>query len=516
MPDRQIQPAVLVVLDGWGLRAEREDNAIALADTPAMDRLGALYPHSQLITCGEAVGLPDGQMGNSEVGHMNMGAGRIVYQELTRISKAIRDGDFFANPVLCEAVDAAVRRDTTLHLLGLVSDGGVHSHLSHLEALVRLARDRGARRIAIHALLDGRDVPPRSALEYLAQLEATLQELGVGAIASVAGRYYTMDRDKRWDRVARGYAALVDGDGLSAATAREAVEAAYARDENDEFVQPTVIRHGDGTPRAVIADGDSVLVFNFRPDRAREITRALSDPAFDGFARSRRPDAAIATLTMYDATLAVPVAYPPQLLDHTIGEVVGELGLAQLRIAETEKYAHVTYFFSGGIEAPWPHEDRCLIPSPHVATYDLQPEMSAPEVGAEVVRRIRSQRYALTVCNFANADMVGHTGLMAPTLKAIETVDRPVGDIVRACEETGAVLLLTADHGNAEMMRDPLTGEPHTAHTLNPVPLHLIPPRGVRTALRPGRLADVAPTLLALMGLERHPNMTGESLLAAE
>ncbi len=514
MADRPIHPAVLVVLDGWGLRAEREDNAIALAHTPAMDRLAALYPMSQLVTCGEAVGLPDGQMGNSEVGHMNMGAGRIVYQELTRISKAIRDGDFFTNPVLCEAVDVAVRGGGTLHLLGLVSDGGVHSHLDHLEALVRLARDRGARRIAIHALLDGRDVPPRSALGYLERLEAALASCGTGEIASVAGRYYTMDRDKRWERVQRGWAVLVDGEGASASSARDAVEAAYARDENDEFVQPTVIRRTDGTPRAPIADGDSVLVFNFRPDRAREITRALTDAAFDGFARPRRPRVHVATLTMYDATLDVPVAYPPQLLDHTIGEIVGGLGLAQLRIAETEKYAHVTYFFSGGIEQPWPQEDRCLIPSPKVATYDLQPEMSAPEVGAEVVQRIRGGRYALTVCNFANADMVGHTGMMEPTLKAIEAVDRAVGEIVRAVEETGAVLLLTADHGNAEMMRDPLTGEPHTAHTLNPVPLHLIPPRGLQCGLAAGRLADVSPTLLALMGIPPHPRMTGTSLLA--
>jgi 2,3-bisphosphoglycerate-independent phosphoglycerate mutase len=508
-----VRPAVLVVLDGWGLRAEREANAIALARTPAMDRLGALYPHASLLTSGEAVGLPAGQMGNSEVGHMNMGAGRIVYQELTRITKAIRDGDFVTNRVLTEVVDHAARNaDATLHLLGLLSDGGVHSHIAHLDALLRLARDRGARRVAVHAILDGRDVPPRSALEYVRAIEHTMSELGVGEIATVAGRYYTMDRDKRWDRLRRGYDALVLARGESAASAEAAVRAAYARDENDEFVLPTVVRHSDGHPRARIEDGDQVFVFNFRPDRAREITRALSDPEFAGFPRERFPHAAVASMTMYDATLNVPVAFPPQFLDHTIGELVAERALAQLRIAETEKYAHVTYFFSGGVETPFAGEDRRLIPSPHVATYDLQPEMSAPELAEEVVARIRSQTYALVVCNFANADMVGHTGILPAAIAAIESVDHAVGRIVSAVEETGAVLVVTADHGNAELMVDPETGEPHTAHTTNPVPIHLLP-AGRSARIRTGRLADVAPTLLDLMGIPQHPHMTGESLL---
>ncbi len=504
-----IRPAILVVLDGWGVRAERENNAIALAETPAMDRLAAVYPAATLLTSGEAVGLPEGQMGNSEVGHMNMGAGRIVYQELTRISKAIRDGDFFTNPVLTRITSAAARDDAhTLHFLGLVSDGGVHSHIAHLAALVQLAREQGVQRLAVHAILDGRDVPPRSALAYTASLERTLADHGLGVIATVAGRYYTMDRDARWDRVQKGYDAMVAGVGESASSAEEAVRAAYARGENDEFVRPTVVRR-----EGCIADGDRVVLFNFRPDRAREITRALTDPAFDGFPRSQAPRIDVATLTMYDATLTPPVAYPPQFLDHTIGEIVAGGGLAQLRIAETEKYAHVTYFFSGGVEAPWANEDRCLIPSPRVATYDLQPEMSAPAVADEVVQRIRSGAYALVVCNFANADMVGHTGFLPATIRAIETVDRAVGMIVQAAEDTGASLLVTADHGNAEMMVDPETGEPHTAHTTNPVPLHVYAPGVLDARVRSGRLADVSPTLLDLMAIAPHPNMTGESLL---
>jgi 2,3-bisphosphoglycerate-independent phosphoglycerate mutase len=503
-----VRPAILVVLDGWGLRTERENNAIALADTPAMDRLGALHPHATLLTSGEAVGLPDGQMGNSEVGHMNMGAGRIVYQELTRISKAIRDGDFFTNDVLLRIVNGAAEDPShTLHLLGLLSDGGVHSHIEHLVALVRLARERGVRRLAVHAILDGRDVPPRSALEYIAILERALAEEGLGEIATVAGRYYTMDRDARWDRVRKGYDAMVACTGESAASAEAAVRTAYERGENDEFVLPTVVRNRP------ITDGDRVVMFNFRPDRAREITRALTDPAFDGFPRPHAPRIEMATLTMYDATLLPPVAFPPQFLDHTIGEVTAGSGLAQLRIAETEKYAHVTYFFSGGVEAPWAHEDRCLIPSPRVTTYDLQPEMSAPAVADELVKRIRARQYALIVCNFANADMVGHTGILPAAIRAIEAVDRAVGMIASAAEDTETSLMVTADHGNAELMVDPETGEPHTAHTTNPVPLHVYAPGRNGVRLRPGRLADVSPTLLDLMGLPQPARMTGRSLL---
>jgi len=505
-------PIVLFILDGWGIgRQDDPSNAIVQAGTPNLDALTAKYPSTSLGCAGEFVGLPDGQMGNSEVGHLNMGAGRVVYQEFTRISKAIRDGDFFNNPVLVESVETAKKTGGAWHLMGLLSDGGVHSHIEHVYALLELARRHGLKKVYVHAFLDGRDTAPTCALGFIDALEAKMKELDTGAIATVTGRYYAMDRDKRWERVEKAYAALVYRQGQSAPSAHAAVEAAYARGENDEFVLPTLVESCDG---GAIKTGDSVFFFNFRPDRGRLMTRALIDKEFSGFERKEGFfPLHYATMTQYDETFDIPVAYPPQYIKNTLGEVFSQAGLTQLRIAETEKYAHVTYFFNGGEEELLKNETRELVQSPKVATYDLQPEMSAPELTDRVAAAIESDKYDLIVCNFANGDMVGHTGIMAAAMKAVTTVDNCVGRVAKLILAKGGSVCITADHGNVDMMADPVTGEPFTAHTTNPVPFILASDKWRNSKLREGILADIAPTILQLAGLKVPPDMTGKSLI---
>lgn len=504
------KPVMLVVLDGWGWREEGADNAVAAAHTPAFDALWASCPHAFLRTAGRDVGLPDGQMGNSEVGHLNLGAGRVVMQDLPRIDAAIEAGTLAAMPPL-QAIIAALRASGgTCHLMGLLSPGGVHSHQDHAVALARVLTGAGIP-VAVHAWTDGRDTPPRSAPAYLAGFERALP--GGAAVATLSGRYFAMDRDSRWERVEKAWRAMVLAEGPRFASAAEAIADAHARDVTDEFIPPAAIGAYGG-----MADGDGVLCFNFRADRVRQTLAALLDPAFAGFARPRRPRFAAALgMTEYSAALNPLIAtlFPPQPTDDILGAVVSRAGLAQLRIAETEKYPHVTYFLNGGEETPFPGEERILVPSPKVATYDLQPEMSAPEVTERAVEAIRSGRFDLIVLNFANADMVGHTGSLAAATRAVEAVDAGLGAIAGAVRAAGGALVVTADHGNAEMMRDPATGGPHTAHTLNPVPVLLMGgPPGAR--LRDGRLADVAPTLLALLGLPKPASMTGQSLLIGE
>jgi 2,3-bisphosphoglycerate-independent phosphoglycerate mutase len=507
------KPLLLMILDGWGINPHQEDNAVALARTPNMTRLSREYPCVQMEASGLAVGLPAGQMGNSEVGHLNIGAGRIVYQDLTRISKAIEDGSFFTNPVLLDCMAGTKAAGGSLHLAGLLSDGGVHSHNTHLYALLELAKKAGLEKVFVHCLLDGRDTPPKSGADYLAQLETEIKKIGVGRIATVIGRYYAMDRDKRWDRVEKAYDAIVLGTGNMYATAKQAIEQSYLDGVNDEFVLPSVIVEG-GEPVGMLKDGDGFIFFNFRSDRAREITRALTDPDFAGFARKYRPRlSSYACMTVYDETFNLPVAFGFEELKNILGEVVSKAGLKQLRIAETEKYAHVTFFFNGGNEAPFPGEDRILIPSPReVPTYDKKPEMSARLVCDELLRQLDEDRYDFIVLNFANADMVGHTGVLSAAVKAIETVDECVGKIVGKILEKKGRAIVTADHGNAEIMVDE-KGGPHTAHTTDPVPLILVDDTRKNAALRPGILADIAPTVLELLFLPRPKEMTGKSLL---
>lgn len=508
---------MLMILDGFGISPRVEGNAIAQAKKPALDALFSSCPHTSVGASGLSVGLPEGQMGNSEVGHLNIGAGRIVYQELTRISKAIEDGSFFHNPALNRAADHVLQHRSALHLFGLLSDGGVHSHISHLFALIDFAKMRGVEKLYVHVFLDGRDVPPRCAKIYLAQLDTYMKEKGLGEILVVSGRYYAMDRDNRWERVIKAYDAMTLGEGEHASSWEEAVDAAYHRGENDEFVLPTVITTPGKTP-AVIEDNDSILMFNFRPDRAREITRCFADDNFNGFQRKARPsNLCYVCMTQYDAEMPnVTVAFPPQSLKNTLGEYLGEKGIRQLRIAETEKYAHVTFFFNGGVEAPNRGEDRILIPSPKVATYDLQPEMSAPEVTRQVIDKISEEIYDIIILNFANPDMVGHTGVMEAAVKAIETLDSCIEQIVKALDAHGGRLLLTADHGNADRMMDE-QGNVVTAHSLNPVPLLIRP--GKEDTLHAfeleegGILADVVPTLLELAGIGKPSEMTGHSLI---
>lgn len=505
-------PIALVIMDGWGLGcANDSSNAIVQAKTPHLSLLNETYPSTTLACSGEAVGLPDGQMGNSEVGHLNIGAGRVVYQELTRITKAIRDKDFFSNPVLCGIIEKAKAAGGALHLMGLLSDGGVHSHNTHLYALLELAKKYQLTEVYVHTFLDGRDVPPSSALGFIDELEAKLAEIGVGKIATVSGRYYAMDRDKRWERVEKAYAALVYGEGEKAATAREAVELSYKREQTDEFVLPTVITTAGNSQ---VKANDGAIFFNFRPDRGRELTRTFVDPAFDGF--TRRHDFMplyFATMTQYDETLPVEVAYKPQQLKNTLGEVFAAAGLKQLRIAETEKYAHVTFFFNGGEEKPSVGEERILIPSPKVATYDLKPDMSAVEVTDKVVAEIKAGKHDLIILNFANGDMVGHTGVFEAAVQAVETVDACVGRVVEAMKEQGGITCITADHGNAEMMVDPQTGAPFTAHTTNPVPFILVSEKHRQVTLQEGSLADIAPTMLNLVGISVPADMTGKNLV---
>ena len=501
----------LIILDGWGYREPAADNAISNADLPFWNRIWAQSPHTLIATSGMAVGLPDGQMGNSEVGHMNLGAGRIVYQSFTRISKDIADGRFFDNPALTGAVDRAIAAGGAIHIMGLLSPGGVHSHEDHIHAACELAARRGARKVYVHAFLDGRDMPPRSAEPSLERMSNKMAELGVGRLASLVGRYYAMDRDNRWDRVQSAYRLLTQAQSeFRADNASEGLRAAYERGEDDEFVKPTRLQ-AEGEETVKVAEGDSVLFMNFRADRAREMTRAFVEDDFKGFERHRIPLSDFVMLTEYAADIETSCAYPPQTLTNSLGEYMANLDRTQLRIAETEKYAHVTFFFSGGREEPFPGEDRILVPSPKVATYDLQPEMSAPEVTDRLVAAIETGHYDLIVCNYANGDMVGHTGKYEAAVKAAECLDQCLARIADALEKVGGQCLITADHGNCEKMRDAETGQAHTAHTTGPVPLVYLGPQAV-VLKEGGKLSDVAPTLLTLMHLKVPAEMTGQSL----
>ncbi|MDA0977824.1 MAG: 2,3-bisphosphoglycerate-independent phosphoglycerate mutase [Proteobacteria bacterium] len=510
---KQTTPTVLIVLDGWGYRAEREDNAIAQANTPVWDNLWKNRPHTLISGSGLDVGLPAGQMGNSEVGHMNLGAGRVVHQDLTRIALAIEDGSFRDNPLLNGLTDTLVASGRALHLLGLLSPGGVHSHEDHIAAMVELARARGVREIYLHAFLDGRDVPPRSAEPSLARLDQLIRDTGAGGIASIIGRYYAMDRDNRWERVKPAWDLIVDGTAdFQDSDPVSALHAAYDRDENDEFVKASAIRF-NGQP-VTLQDGDAVIFMNFRADRARQLTRCFTEPTFDGFERNRVPALSyFVTLTEYAADIDAPCVFPPASIHNSLGEYLASRGMKQLRLAETEKYAHVTFFFSGGREQPYDGEDRRLIPSPRVATYDLQPEMSAAEVTDELVAAIRGGTYELIVCNYANGDMVGHTGIFDAAVKAVECLDTCLGRVVAALGETGGQCLITADHGNVEQMKDHHTHQPHTAHTSELVPLVYVGPKAITLSPSGGVLSDVAPTLLALMDQPQPEEMTGQPLL---
>lgn len=508
------KPLALIILDGWGLSQDETGNAIAQANTPNIKKYLADYPHTTLACSGEVVGLPEGQMGNSEVGHLNIGAGRVVYQELTRITKSIKDGDFFENPEFLKAIENVKSKGSALHIMGLLSDGGVHSHVRHLFAVLDLAAQQGLEKVYYHAFLDGRDVPPSSAKVYMRALLTKMKELGVGQVATVSGRYYAMDRDRRWERTEAAYRALVYAEGQQANSPLEAIDVSYEQGETDEFVKPTIVTDDHKKPLAKVAEGDSIIFINFRPDRARQITRAFVDEEFTGFERGEgRPQVHFVCMTVYDKTIEAPVAFPPKKLENTLGEWLSRRGIKQLRLAETEKYAHVTFFFNGGVEAPNPHEERVLIPSPKVATYDLKPEMSAYEVTDAFLEQLNKDTFQVFITNFANPDMVGHTGDMDATKVAIETVDKCIGKIITAMLEKGGTVLVTADHGNAEKMRDE-KGGPFTAHTTEPVPFVLVGEPYKNAKLRDdGSLADIAPTMLDLLGLPKPEEMTGKSLL---
>ncbi|HJV33662.1 2,3-bisphosphoglycerate-independent phosphoglycerate mutase [Geomonas sp.] len=511
------KPLLLMILDGWGINPDQEHNAVAKAKTPNMTKLYAEYPSGEIDGSGMAVGLPSGQMGNSEVGHTNIGAGRVVYQDLTRISKSIADGDFFENPVLIDCMEKCKAGSGRLHLAGLLSDGGVHSHDTHLYALIEMAKRQGVKDIFVHCLMDGRDTPPQSGAQYLANLETEIGKIGAGKIATVIGRFYAMDRDNRWERVEKAYRAIVLGEGNRYSSAEEAIKASYAEGVTDEFVAPSVMLDGTADAIGRLGEGDAFIFFNFRSDRAREITRAFTDAAFNGFQREVWPKlSSYVCMTTYDETFGLPVAYGVQELTNIFPEVIGNAGLTQLRIAETEKYAHVTFFFNGGRETPFPGEDRALIPSPkEVATYDEKPEMSAYQVTEELLRRLDEDKYDVIILNFANADMVGHTGIMEAAIRAVEAVDECVGKLIEKVREKGGVALITADHGNAEMMVDETTGGPHTAHTCDMAPLVLVDDSRKGVKLRKdGVLADLAPTMLEILGLPQPKEMTGKSLIA--
>ena len=502
-------PVVLMILDGWGISEHKEGNAIAQSNTENMDRLLAQYGHSQLFCSGEYVGLPEGQQGNSEVGHLNLGAGRVVYQELTRINKAVREHTLQDNPAFQNVMAHCMEQNKALHLMGLVSPGGVHSHSSHLYGLLEMAAAKGLKEVYVHCFLDGRDVGPSTGLGFVEELEDKLQQIGVGRIATVSGRYYAMDRDNRWERVEKAYRAMTAGAGETAASAVEAVQQSYDKGETDEFVLPTVVQ-ADGKPAAVIQAGDGVIFFNFRGDRAREISKAFVNREFDGFSREYLGVQYVA-MTQYEEGLDMTVAFPPQDLQNTLGQVLADNQVKQFRVAETEKYAHVTFFFNGGVEEPNPLEDRLLVPSPKVATYDLQPEMSAIEVKDKLIEAIKGGEYPFILVNFANTDMVGHTGIPEAAQKAVEIVDKCVGEVANAVKNAGGVLLITADHGNAEQMVDPVKGTPHTAHTANPVPFVVMSAEPY--TVKDGSLQDVAPTVLKLLGIDKPADMTGESLI---
>lgn len=505
------KPVVLTIMDGFGYTTNIEGNAIRLAGTPNLDKLMSEYPNTLMRASGLDVGLPDGQMGNSEVGHTNIGAGRIVYQDLTRITKSIQDGDFFENPILVSAMQNA--KEKSLHILGLVSDGGVHSHLEHLKAVVEMAKKNGLKNVFVHVFTDGRDTDPQSAIEFVKELEDFMNEIGVGKVATVSGRYYAMDRDKRWERVEKAYNAIAKADGEFCDSAQKCISSSYANEINDEFIVPTVITEG-GKPLTKLEDGDSVIFFNFRPDRARELTRAISDIKFDGFEREFIPTKYIC-MTTYDATMeGVEVAFGPQSIDNTLGEYLSKNGKTQLRAAETEKYAHVTFFFNGGIEEPYEGEDRLLIPSPKVATYDLKPEMSAYDLLEQLLAKIDEDKYDFIAVNFANPDMVGHSGDLEATKKAIKVVDECVGKLFEKVLSIGGSGIITADHGNAELMIDLETGRPITSHSTNPVPFLVVGEEFKNVQLLDdGRLSDIAPTVLDMMNLDKPEEISGHSLI---
>lgn len=510
MPNK---PLMLMILDGWGLNPEATGNAILKANTPNFDRLMRHYPNTTLDAAGLAVGLPEGQMGNSEVGHLNIGAGRIVFQDYTRISEDIKNGNFYKNPVLISAMENALKNNKALHLMGLLSDGGVHSHINHLIALLKLAKKYNLKKVYIHAFLDGRDVPPANAGKYIEYIEGVMKEIHLGEIATISGRYYAMDRDRRWDRTEKAYNAIVFGEGLTARSPLEALHKSYERKETDEFVVPTVIVDDKNNPKGLVEEGDSIIFFNFRPDRARQLTYAFCNEDFEGFKRKKgffRVN--YVCMTQYNANIKnAKIAYKPEPLKNIFAEVISKAGLRQLRIAETEKYAHVTFFFNGGVEKPFPNEDRILIPSPKVATYDMMPEMSANEVTEKVIEKINEDIYDVIIMNYANTDMVGHTGDFDATVKAVETVDRCMGKVVESVHKKGGTILVTSDHGNAEQMLEYISKEPHTAHTSNKVPLILIGDKNY--LLRAGKLADIAPTMLQLLNIEKPEEMTGKSLI---
>ena len=504
------KPVALIIMDGFGHTTQKEGSAIDKANIPNIKRLVKEYPNTLINASGLDVGLPNGQMGNSEVGHTNIGAGRIVYQDLTRITKSIEDGDFFINEVLCQAMENG--KEKALHIMGLLSDGGVHSHIDHLKALLKMASQKGVQKVYVHAFTDGRDTDPQSAIHYVREIEDYMEEIKCGQFATVNGRYYAMDRDKRWERIEKAYNAMVLGQGEVATSASDAVENSYKNGNNDEFIVPTVITK-DNQPVGKINDGDSVIFFNFRPDRAREITRAINDKEFTGFERETL-DLVFVTMTQYDKTLeGVEVAYRPEAITNTLGEYVASKGLNQLRIAETEKYAHVTFFFNGGVEKENEGEDRALIASPKVATYDLKPEMSAPELTDELIKRLDSDKYDMIILNYANPDMVGHTGVMEAAKAAVEAVDTCLGRVVDKVLELDGTVFITADHGNAETMIDAETGNPFTAHTTDPVPFVWVSNHTDGKSLKDGKLADIAPTMLTVMGLDVPAEMTGESLI---
>jgi len=506
---------ILIILDGWGISSNSEGNAVMLAKTPYLDRLEKEYLHTSLLCSGEAVGLPEGIMGNSEVGHLNIGAGRVVYQDLLRIDKSIRCGEFFENHVLKSVISKVKANDSALHLMGLVSDGGVHSHLSHLLTLLDMAKKEGLKHVYVHAILDGRDTPPDSGADYIKGLQNRINKTGFGSIVSICGRYFAMDRDKRWDRIEKAYRLYTLGEGVKEKNPVEAVKNAYSRNETDEFIQPVIITDERGKPLRTVQDGDGIIFFNFRADRARQITQAFTDTEFTFFNRTSLPKLCdFVCMTIYDEKFPLPIAFPPIHMDGILGEVISEKGLKQLRIAETEKYAHVTYFLNGGEEKPFPLEDRCLIPSPReVPTYDLKPEMSAFEVTEEVISRLKTKNYDIIILNFANMDMVGHTGVLEAAIKACEAVDKCVEKVVVEVKAQGGTALITADHGNAEKMTD-TDGHIHTAHTLNPVPFILVDDKQQNVKLRPdGILGDIAPTILHIMNIDKPEQMTGKSLI---
>lgn len=501
---------LLTILDGWGIGSKCPTNAIEAADDKTFKFLTENYPDTKLAAHGEAVGLPEGQMGNSEVGHLNLGAGRIVYQDLTRINKAVREGDFFKNAEFLKAIEHAEKNNSSIHFMGLVSDGGVHSSMEHLFALIELAAKHGLKKVYVHAFLDGRDTPPKSAYTYLAQVEEKLKKENLPRIATISGRFYAMDRDQRWDRVEKAYDCLISGEGNHSANSAEAIQSSYAADLTDEFVLPTITGEADSR----IKDGDSLIFFNYRPDRAREITRAINMPDFSGFERKKvLKNIYYVCMSQYDETFGLPVAFAPQSMHGLLADVFEANGVKQFRTAETEKYAHITFFFNGGVEKAYSTETRVLVPSPKVATYDLQPEMSAPKVAEEVIKALNSKEYQFIMVNFANPDMVGHTGILDAAVKAIETIDGCLKKIVDAVKANDAVMLVTADHGNAECMEDPETHKPFTAHTNNPVPFIVINDKEDIKLKEGGTLADVAPTILDILDISKSPEMTGESLI---